>query len=105
MPVPILPPNTTVDPSGGRPFTGSATASRAAQTKDMFLKLLVAQMKNQDPTNPASADQLAAQLAQFSSLEQLISINDKLDGMGLLPLGPLPSLHSPSSVVTSPASL
>ncbi len=62
------------------------TSERAKQTKDMFLKLLVAQMKNQDPQSPASPDQLAAQLAQFSSLEQLISMNEKMDGMVLLPM-------------------
>lgn len=59
--------------------------TNAQKTKDMFLKLLVAQMKNQDPTNPASPDQLAAQLAQFSSLEQLIDINDKLSNGVLIP--------------------
>lgn len=68
----------------------NAELSKAKQTKDMFLKLLVAQMKNQDPTNPASPDQLAAQLAQFSSLEQLISMNEKMDNMGLVPLEPIP---------------
>lgn len=71
------------------PANTSATAAKAKQTKDMFLKLLVAQMKNQDPTNPASPDQLAAQLAQFSSLEQLISMNEKMDNMGLVPLTPV----------------
>ncbi|MCE9602287.1 MAG: hypothetical protein K8S21_08800 [Gemmatimonadetes bacterium] len=73
--------------------TGSSTAverNKAKQTKDMFLKLLVAQMKNQDPSNPASPDQLAAQLAQFSSLEQLVGINEKLDNMGLIPITPVP---------------
>lgn len=76
---------------GQTPTQGSANAQRtnAAKTKDMFLKLLVAQMKNQDPTNPASPDQLAAQLAQFSSLEQLISMNEKMDNMGLVPLTPV----------------
>lgn len=67
----------------------NAAAAKAKQTKDMFLKLLVAQMKNQDPTNPASPDQLAAQLAQFSSLEQLIAMNEKMDNMGLVPLTPI----------------
>jgi flagellar basal-body rod modification protein FlgD len=46
--------------------------------KDEFLKLLVAQMKNQDPMNPQGSDQMAAQLAQFSSLEQLQNINTTL---------------------------
>ena len=63
--------------------TGAAatTASRnpkAVLGKDEFLKLLVAQLKNQDPTNPMDGQQMAAQLAQFSSVEQLISINETL---------------------------
>jgi len=46
--------------------------------KDQFLKLLVAQMKNQDPMNPMDSSQMAAQLAQFSSVEQLTQINETL---------------------------
>lgn len=45
-----------------------------------FLTLLVNQLQNQDPLNPMDSQQFAVQLAQFSSLEQLISINKKLDG-------------------------
>ncbi|MDB4917284.1 MAG: flagellar hook capping protein [Gemmatimonadetes bacterium] len=52
---------------------------KSALGKDEFLKLLVAQMKNQDPLNPQGGDQMAAQLAQFSSLEQLQNINASLD--------------------------
>ncbi|MCU0618594.1 MAG: hypothetical protein MUF40_01595 [Gemmatimonadaceae bacterium] len=47
--------------------------------KDDFLKLLVAQLKNQDPQSPMNADQMAAQLAQFSSVEQLTNISQALD--------------------------
>jgi flagellar basal-body rod modification protein FlgD len=46
--------------------------------KDQFLQLLVAQMKNQDPSNPMDGSQMAAQLAQFSSVEQLTQINETL---------------------------
>jgi len=46
--------------------------------KEEFLKLLVAQLRNQDPMNPSSAQEMAAQLAQFTSVEQLININDKM---------------------------
>src|SRR5215207_5272910 len=46
--------------------------------KDQFLQLLVAQMKNQDPMNPMDGTQMAAQLAQFSSVEQLTQINESL---------------------------
>jgi flagellar basal-body rod modification protein FlgD len=43
-------------------------------SKDEFLKLLTNQLKNQDPLNPYDNQQFAAQLAQFSQLEQLIDI-------------------------------
>ncbi|MDQ6677073.1 MAG: hypothetical protein M3Z09_07235 [Acidobacteriota bacterium] len=47
----------------------------ALTTKDTFLKLLVAQIKNQDPTNPTDSTQFVGQLTQYSELEQLIGIN------------------------------
>lgn len=46
--------------------------------KDDFLKLLVTQLQNQDPLNPADSTEFVSQLAQFSSLEQLSSVNDNL---------------------------
>ena len=56
----------------------SSVAADATMTSDRFLKLLVAQMKNQDPMNPMDGTQMAAQLAQFSSVEQLTQINEAL---------------------------
>ena len=53
----------------------SSTASAAQVSKSEFLELLVAQLKNQDPMNPINNEQFLTQLATFSSLEQLISIN------------------------------
>ena len=47
--------------------------------RDAFLKLLVEQLKNQDPLKPQDDSAFVAQLAQFSSLEQSMGINDKLD--------------------------
>ena len=56
----------------------SANAPGGAMGKDQFMKLLIAQMQNQDPMNPMQGDQMAAQLAQFSSLEQLQQMNATL---------------------------
>lgn len=49
--------------------------------KDSFLKLLVAQLANQTPTNPVDGTQFVAQLAQFSELEQLTQIGEQLTGL------------------------
>lgn len=51
-----------------------------AMGKTEFLNLLVTQLKNQDPMEPMKNDQFAVNLAQFSQLEQLIGINEKIGG-------------------------
>lgn len=48
--------------------------------KDAFLKLLVAQLKNQDPLDPQDQGEFAVDLAQFTQVEQLTEINKKLGG-------------------------
>ena len=62
-------------------LTSSLTGANALG-KDEFLMLMVEQLKNQDPMNPADATEFTAQLAQFSSLEQLFNVNDNLEDMG-----------------------
>lgn len=67
--------------------TGTTTATGSTKTtalgREDFLKMLVAQLKNQDPLNPASGTDFAAQLAQFSSLEQLNNLSDGIKNLGL----------------------
>ena len=45
-------------------------------TKEMFLELLVAQIRHQDPLNPSDGTQFLTQLAEFTNLEQTIAIKD-----------------------------
>ena len=61
--------------------TTSTTSSEATQSlgQDQFLTLLVAQLQNQDPLNPADATEFTSQLAQYSQLEQLFNLNDAMD--------------------------
>jgi flagellar basal-body rod modification protein FlgD len=57
-----------------KPKTTAAGTDKNALGKDDFLKLMVAQMKNQDPMNPADDKDNIAQMAQFSSLEQITNL-------------------------------
>lgn len=59
------------------PTTNNATTTSQVSA-DTFLKLLVEQLKHQDPLAPQDGAEFIAQLAQFNSVEQLISINTKL---------------------------
>ncbi|MCV9962846.1 flagellar hook assembly protein FlgD [Pararhizobium sp. BT-229] len=59
----------------------SADAASASLNYDSFLKLLVAQMKNQDPTEPMDSTQQIAQLATFSQVEQTIKTNTNLESL------------------------
>jgi flagellar basal-body rod modification protein FlgD len=47
--------------------------------KELFLKMLVGQMSNQDPFNPQDPTQYVTQLAQFNSLEQMMNLNDSME--------------------------
>jgi flagellar basal-body rod modification protein FlgD len=61
--------------------TATDAASKTQVDYQSFLKLLVAQMKNQDPTDPMDSTQYMAQLAAFSEVEQSVQMNTKLDQM------------------------
>jgi flagellar basal-body rod modification protein FlgD len=70
-------------PSPDTSSTSSSKSSTAATDSlantDTFLKLLVAQLQNQDPLNPSDSMQFVSQLAQFSELEQVIAIRSDVD--------------------------
>jgi flagellar basal-body rod modification protein FlgD len=73
-----------IDPTTGT--TGSSGVTTAADKakqdpmgRDAFMNLLLTQLQHQDPTQPQADGEFLAQLAQFSSLEQLQQANTKLD--------------------------
>lgn len=64
----------------GKTENGTLIYDSAHKTdKDLFLKMLVAQMTNQDPFNSQDPTQYVTQLAQFNTLEQMMSINDSME--------------------------
>lgn len=72
--------------SGATKTLSSVTGSASGDTinKDQFLRLLVSQLTHQDPLNPMEGTEFTAQLAQFTSLEQLININENLGKLSTL---------------------
>jgi flagellar basal-body rod modification protein FlgD len=63
----------------------TAATEQSTQTKQMgqedFLRMLIAQLENQDPLDPQEATEFTAQLAQFSTLEQLISMRAAVEDL------------------------
>lgn len=83
--------NTKIDPKTGEALnkiSGSKTASRFVDRRqkeqlgqDGFMKLLAHQLKNQDPMKPMDQKDFSSNLAQFTQVEQLTSMNKKLEGL------------------------
>ena len=63
----------------GTTSSSSSSSLSGAANEQMFLQLLVAQLKNQDPLSPADPTQFVSQLAQFSELEQVIGIRGDIE--------------------------
>lgn len=77
---------TKISSSGGTSGSGSSSgtgsnsaADQAEKLKNQFLNILLTQMQHQNPLDPMDTKEFTGQLAQFSSLEQQISTNTKLD--------------------------
>ena len=87
--------NGTTPPAGTTTASKSPTANSTTgmASEQTFLQLLVAQIKNQDPMSPTDSMQFVTQLAQFSSLEQLIGINQGVNAL---------NSHLPSTGATTP---
>ena len=68
-----------IDALLGTTATAGSGESRQSLGREDFLKMLIAQLENQDPLDPQDPTEFTAQLATFSSLEQLIEIRAGLD--------------------------
>ncbi len=93
--------------TGGTSST-SGTSTGAGRESDVvnqaeFMKLLIAQLQNQDPLNPLDSANFSAQLAQFSSLEQLTQINDKLGAAAADTVGKFDAVGFIGREVTGPS--
>jgi len=73
--------NKVADPNWVDPQKKMRAAGNNQLDKDAFMKLMLTQMKYQDPQNPMQSHEMAAQLAQFTSLEQLNNIHTTLESM------------------------
>ena len=78
-----------IDGISAESASSSFASTTAQQTldKDAFTQLLVTQLQNQDPLSPSTNEELAAQLAQFSSIEQMELVNENIVGLARLEQG------------------
>ncbi|MFT7774861.1 flagellar hook assembly protein FlgD [Roseateles sp.] len=77
--------------------SNTTAAKNAADTQDRFLKLLVAQMNNQDPLNPMDNAQVTSQMAQIQQVTSLSTLDTSIKNLGLQ-LGQMQAMQSISLV-------
>ena len=83
--------------NGSTAQTPTTSAKNAAETQDRFLKLLVAQMNNQDPLNPMDNAQVTSQMAQIQQVTSLSTLDTSIKSLGGQ-LGQMQALQSISLV-------
>ncbi len=69
---------TGYDPTSSQGVDGDSSSE---VSKEMFLQLLVAQIKNQNPLSPMDGTEFVSQLAEFTNLEQLIALGDDVEAI------------------------
>lgn len=65
----------------GSQTSGPPSAGGQELSKDLFLKLMVAQLRNQNPLNPVDGVDFLAQLSQISGVEQMVEMRKQLEGI------------------------
>ena len=100
----ILPSNTSSGATSSSSSLANASGTAALANQTTFLQLLVAQLKNQNPTQPMDGTTFVTQLAQFSDLEQNLGSRQDLDQIAQKILGTVPSTGSSAAGSDSSAS-
>ena len=73
--------NNTYSAMSGEQLADASRVVSKELDKDAFLRLLIAELANQDPLNPMDDREFIAQMAQFSTLEQMTNMTKALEGM------------------------
>lgn len=77
-------PVNSITPTGATPTIVDADeVGFAGLTSETFLKLLIAQLQNQDPTDPLDSDQLLSQISEMRNLQASIELQTALDNLTL----------------------
>jgi flagellar basal-body rod modification protein FlgD len=84
-------------PAVTAPSNTERASIAALSEKDTFLRLLVAQVQNQDPLNPQEPVEFVSQLAQFSQLETLLAMRTSLEGIAGSLSAPEPPAEDPAA--------
>ena len=78
--------------------TSAPPVANGLANPNLFISLLTAQLKAQDPLNPMSPQDMVNQLTQVSSLQQLININQTLNKISIASQGTSPSQTNPKGI-------
>ena len=90
--------NPLTQPGAGLPAPAqTANPTSRLANEQTFLQLLVAQIKNQNPLNPADSVQFVTQLAQFSQLEQTLAVRQDADAIRAVLTNPPQNPSQPQS--------
>lgn len=90
----ITPASAIAPPEAAKTAASASPSTNALASQTVFLQLLIAQLKNQDPQNPADGTQFITQLAQFTTLEQETQSRADLDAI-------LKAMQTPAAPATS----
>ena len=70
-----------INASASRAYASQSKPGNDALGKDAFMRLMIAQMQNQDPTNPTDNSQMITQTAQFTQIEEMQNLNKSMGAM------------------------